>query len=245
MAVFGSRAAAQLLDLLVQVLTLQAISLALLGIQYLVKGTTITSVVFDLTFAIYIIGMFLVFFGYFTYFEGTRNGQTPGKRWAGLRVVRDEGAPIDFRAAAIRNLIRILEMALGAYFFSLVFILFSPKYKRIGDYAAGTIVIKERTPGTNLPKAKPMEYRTPERARTPETMVAQNSSGLTREQIEIIRRFCERRGELKPDVQADLAKQIAEPLMLQLGIQTPVGQFNYSDFLEALYTKALEERGAL
>jgi hypothetical protein len=90
-----------------------------------------------------------------------------------------------------------------------------------------------------------MEYRAPEHAKTPEAVIVQDSGRLNKEQIEVIKRFCERRGELKPDVQENLAKQIAGPIMIYLGIETPLGQFSYVNFLEALYAKALEERGAL
>ena len=59
--------------------------------------------------AIAIIAAFIILWGYFIWFETRWNGQTPGKRQAGLRVIRDGGYPINVYAAIIRNLIRFMD----------------------------------------------------------------------------------------------------------------------------------------
>lgn len=82
---------------------------------------------------------FLDFNGYFILFEYFWSGQTPGKRLLGIRVIRENGQPVGFLEVFIRNIIRIVDLILGPYF-----ILFSKKEKRFGDYAIGTIVIKEK-----------------------------------------------------------------------------------------------------
>jgi uncharacterized RDD family membrane protein YckC len=87
--------------------------------------------------------IFVVFFGYFIIFETMWNGKTPGKRLLGIRVVRDGGYPVDFVSAVIRNAIRPLEFAFGFYAVSAVVALISPQNKRLGDLAAGTIVVRE------------------------------------------------------------------------------------------------------
>ncbi|TVP51342.1 MAG: hypothetical protein EA350_00150, partial [Gemmatimonadales bacterium] len=95
-----------------------------------------------------IVGLFVVFWGYFILFEGLRNGQTPGKRWMGLRVIHASGFPLTLPGAVIRNLIRILD--LQPFPTGLVggsFILFHPRAQRPGDLAAGTVVIRERPSG--------------------------------------------------------------------------------------------------
>jgi len=79
---------------------------------------------------------FALFFGYFIVFELVWSGQTPGKRALGIRVVRDEGFPVDLGAAVIRNVVRIAELVLGMYVISALVTLLSPENKRPGDFAA-------------------------------------------------------------------------------------------------------------
>ena len=89
------------------------------------------------------LAIFVLFFCYFILFELVWSGQTPGKRALGIRVVRDEGFPVDAGAAVIRNLVRIVEAGLGFYVISAVVTLLSPENKRLGDFAAGTIVVRD------------------------------------------------------------------------------------------------------
>jgi uncharacterized RDD family membrane protein YckC len=93
--------------------------------------------------AIATIASFVLFFGYFIIFELAWNGQSPGKRLLGLRVIRDGGFPVDAGASVIRNLVRILEASLGFYVISAFVTLLSPENKRLGDFAAGTIVVRD------------------------------------------------------------------------------------------------------
>ncbi len=97
----------------------------------------------SLAIALVVIIVFMVYFGYHILFEAFWNGQTPGKKMLGIRVVRDGGYPLDFGGAFLRNVIRIGEEALGFYAISAVTMLLSSENKRIGDYAAGTIVVRE------------------------------------------------------------------------------------------------------
>ena len=90
-----------------------------------------------------VIDRLIVFFGYFIIFEAAWNGQTPGKKLLGMRVVRDGGYPIDFGASLIRNLIRVGEQILGYYLLAAISMLLSPENKRLGDIAAGTIVVRD------------------------------------------------------------------------------------------------------
>jgi uncharacterized RDD family membrane protein YckC len=99
--------------------------------------------VHSFTVAFIVTVLFLVFFGYFILFEGFWNGQTPGKKLLGIRVVRDGGYPIDLGGSFIRNLVRIGEVALAFYAISAIASLFSSENKRLGDMAAGTIVVRD------------------------------------------------------------------------------------------------------
>jgi uncharacterized RDD family membrane protein YckC len=199
------------------------------------------SFVMDVSMAIGIIAFFLVTVGYFIFYEALRNGQTPGKRIMGVRVVRDEGTPIDFSSAVIRNLIRLIEvMALPVI--GVVAVLASSDYKRLGDYAAGTMVVKERVQTAAVPQARPIRLN-PEAA--PEAEQVRDVDLLTRDELAAVRRFVERRRELDAQVQEIVAKQIAEPIMVRLGIQKPTGDFSYGNFLEETLRRCLQDRGVL
>ena len=248
MAGLGSRAVAHLVDLILQGLALLVLSLAaalaLAAFRRRAPNSAIIAFISDFAAAFIIILFFATLIGYFIYFEGTRNGQTLGKRWMGLRVVREEGAPVDFSSAVVRNLVRIFEMALFFYVISIFCILFSSKYKRLGDYAAGTIVVKERSPTAAVPKFRPSLAR-PQSPTTAEAALVRDVDLLTKEQLEAVRRFVERRGQLQEKVQEDVARQIALPIMSRLGISPPSEKFSYANFLEEVYRRSVEERGVL
>lgn len=249
LAGLGSRAAAQIADLLVQIGLFILMGLVWWGLSSLAGGmrTSGTQLSFlkDIGLALTIIVSFLIFAGYFIFFETTQNGQTLGKKWVGLRVIKEGGAPIDFTSASIRNIIRILEFAVGFYMFSLFFILFSPLYKRLGDYAAGTIVVKERSPGTvNTPKVQPAPIRTFV-ADTREAALMVDVRLLDKGEIEAVKRFVERRAELQKGVQEYLAIQIAQPIMQRLDIPLPSPPFSYVEYIELMYSRYMDERGLL
>lgn len=90
--------------------------------------------------------LLLVFAGewlYFTLFEGTV-GATPGKRRMGLLVVQRDGAPCGLEAAFVRNLVRFVDMLPPVYGFGLLSVVASPDFQRLGDRAAGTLVVYGR-----------------------------------------------------------------------------------------------------
>jgi uncharacterized RDD family membrane protein YckC len=95
-------------------------------------------------FGVLISVLFLVYFGYFIFFEFFWDGQTPGKKIFGLKVRRNEGRPLDFLSVLIRNIIRLIDMLPFCYIVGFIFAFFNPSWKRLGDITAGTIVIKER-----------------------------------------------------------------------------------------------------
>jgi uncharacterized RDD family membrane protein YckC len=109
-------------------------------------------------------GMFflVLFLGEWLYpvlFEVLRGGATPGKRALGLVVVHDDGTPVGWGASLLRNLLRFADFLPLAYGFGLATMLLHPDFKRLGDLAAGTLVIyRESGDGTVLavPEAPPM-----------------------------------------------------------------------------------------
>ena len=205
MAGVGSRFLAVAIDLTIQ------IALLLL----LVWGASSTHVDFPrgagrLAYNIWLGGLvaivFLLFYGYFIVFEAFWNGQTPGKRTPGIRVVRDGGYPMDFMASLIRNLIRVGEMLVGFYAISAVVAVLSPLNKRIGDLAAGTLVIREAR--MESPEQMLREVAEPVYAAT---------AYVSGDERALIRRFLERRDDLVPQRRAALAHQLAERVRPRVG----------------------------
>ena len=92
--------------------------------------------------AIVLLGLFAIFVGYFVFFETFWQGQTPGKRMAQIRVIREDGRPIGLPQATLRALLRVFDdILLGLVGF--LFIIQGRQEKRLGDWVAGTVVIQE------------------------------------------------------------------------------------------------------
>jgi uncharacterized RDD family membrane protein YckC len=85
--------------------------------------------------------MALLWVIYFTYFEGT-SGQTIGKRFTQIRVVKENGSPCDFGSALIRNILRIVDEQPAVYILGIILIASTDKRQRLGDMLAKTIVVK-------------------------------------------------------------------------------------------------------
>jgi uncharacterized RDD family membrane protein YckC len=150
LAGLGSRFLALAADLALQLLVVLAIAVALviydaIAVRLSPFGPPAAGIKLGhaLGIALTAIASFVLFFGYFIVFELAWNGQSPGKRLLGLRVIRDGGFPVDPGASVIRNLVRIVEAGLGFYVFSALVTLVSPENKRLGDFAAGTIVVRD------------------------------------------------------------------------------------------------------
>jgi len=97
-----------------------------------------------LIMALLILSMFLIIWGYYIYFEYAHGGVTPGKRVAGIKVVKADGSPLTFSDVAIRNLIRIIDFMPSFYIAGIISIAASRKNQRLGDLAAGTLVVHVR-----------------------------------------------------------------------------------------------------
>jgi uncharacterized RDD family membrane protein YckC len=123
------------------------------------------------------------------FFEATWNGQTPGKRALRLRVLNDDGSPVRWPAALTRNLLRAADFLPVLYGVGLSAMLANRDFKRLGDLAAGTVVVYEQekvSPATNLVPAPavapPFQLSLAEQRALLE--LAERSGGLTRERLE-------------------------------------------------------------
>ena len=102
-----------------------------------------SSIVGVIAWTILIILSFLVYWCYFLFFEMVMNGQTPGKRYMKIRVVEVEGASVTFVSLAIRNLMRVVDV-MGGYAVAGISMFLTKRVQRLGDLAAGTVVISEQ-----------------------------------------------------------------------------------------------------
>jgi uncharacterized RDD family membrane protein YckC len=214
----GSRLAAGVLDQLLRsaVLLALVILLAVAGDAGDLSG--------GLAVAALIVAVFLVQFAYDVLFETLASGRTPGKRWTGLRVVKLGGAPVGFLASALRNLLRIVDALPGFYLVGMLAILFTRNNQRLGDLAAGTVVVRERRQVTALPQAA-----------TPAATVdagLYDVSAISAEELATVRRFLERRSTLTPEARDRLAREIA----VRLGpkVVGPARRWEPEPFLEYL-----------
>jgi uncharacterized RDD family membrane protein YckC len=119
-----------------------------------VDGTdpnAIFSAVIWLAFLVFLLVQLAAEWSYFVLFEMLSGGRSLGKWVAGLRVVRDGGLPIAFRESAVRNLLRIVDYLPTGYLVGLTSIVVSPEGKRLGDLAAGTLVVRLDRPAPAAP----------------------------------------------------------------------------------------------
>src|SRR5438309_4634640 len=132
----GTRGVAQILDLLIVAALLFAVFfVAVAAASYTQSGTVGT-----LVFAF---GAFVVVFGYFWISEALFSGQTLGKRAFRLRAVGDRGEPLTWMQAGIRNVVRIVDFLPYGYGVGVVVLFVNGRGKRLGDLAAGTVVVKD------------------------------------------------------------------------------------------------------
>lgn len=210
LAGLASRGGAAIIDTLLQSLALIVMLCIrlVLGVYGKWPGTTWAD-------AALAIAMFLVWYGYFVYFETVWSGQTPGKRQARLRAVQEDGLPVTFTSAAIRNLVRIIDFLPIMYVLGTIVVLFGSRNKRLGDIAAGTVVVKERAEWMPECHTAPAVAQIG-RQSSPRT---KNIELITPDEFDAARRFVERMPELDPALRADLAARIARPIMRRLGIE--------------------------
>jgi uncharacterized RDD family membrane protein YckC len=228
----GTRAVAQILDMLIILGILIAVYFA--AAAFAIIGSA--SVVLVL-----VIGSFVVIFGYFWVSESLWSGQTVGKKAFRLRAVGDRGEPLTFAQAGIRNIVRIVDFLPYAYGVGLIVLFANGKGKRLGDLAAGTIVVKDsdhvwlwQLPGARLPPAP----GPPPAAYAPASAAELTLRRLDPELRRFVSSYARRRPELSLAVRVQLATQVQSSLRTALP-----DVFTQSGPLAALDRLADLERG--
>jgi uncharacterized RDD family membrane protein YckC len=194
--------------------------------------------------AVMILMLFLIFAGYFAFFEWAWSGQTPGKRWLKLRVIREDGRPITFWEAAVRNLLRTIDM-MPAPFYSigLISVFSSARDQRIGDMVAGTVVVREReaeAPEFSQVFATPVSDPALRRSFKPVDFTASLNS-LTESEIEVVETFLRRRWDLSDVPRQWMAWRVSLPILYKLRPIYDLATFTYEGFLEELLHRYLQQ----
>jgi uncharacterized RDD family membrane protein YckC len=192
----GSRMIAWLIDSLIQLAVVLPIVLGV-GAGNLAEGPEL--VVVSLV-------IFLIVWGYYPIFEVLWQGRTPGKRAQRIRVIRTDGQPAGGAAILVRNLIRILDVILLP-FLAVISMLITSRAQRLGDLAAGTMVVRE-------PRfSEPETVRLPNRADLPVV----DATGLSEREYDVIRSFLARRSSLDSTARWRLAAQLAASVRGRVG----------------------------
>jgi uncharacterized RDD family membrane protein YckC len=224
----GSRALAAIVDAIIQfVLVFTVASASTANEREGNVGSAIVAVL-----------LFTTIFGYFFICEAGFRGRTVGKKLTGLRVINDRGAPASARQIAVRNLVRIVDFLPMIYVIGISSVVTNSRSQRLGDLAAGTIVIVEPASLNRQLARQAKKARKAEKAIThadpngvpvspttvPDNFVvvlteeARNELatwdviGITRNDVAIVRQFLSRRQSLDAQAREKIANDFAEKL---------------------------------
>lgn len=213
LASIGSRFLALAIDTLIQV-ALAALLFGLVVFGAWIAGRTAGGASTWLLAAL-IIGLFLVYYGYFAAYEIAWNGQTPGKRVIGLRVIHATGRPLSAFEAVVRNIVRVVDQFPGIYAIGIVAVFLSGRSQRLGDLAAGTVVVHERAAVKGLDAI--MRDADP-----PPSAVRHGATKLSQQEISVIELFLRRRVELDGHARVRTAASIADRIRGRLEITSEI-----------------------
>ncbi len=214
----GSRFIAAVIDLMIQLLLIvlaAVVALALIG------GFIGNALFYIALFCVYL---------YDIPFEVLASGRTPGKRLTHLRVVRDGGGPVNLSASFIRNLLRFVDFLPSAYLVGLASILISKSNRRLGDLAAGTLVIRD-VRGTDSTAARTVGTQT-NAGETLQHTAGWDVSAVSNEEMIAVRRFLQRRATLDQRPRQELAHRLEQGLRTKVS-GAPEG-LSAEGFLEEL-----------
>jgi len=233
LAGLGSRIMAGILDYLIQLIPVMFLTFMVFIIAS--YGATSGRDMFSVS-SLYIISAlimvlsFLIYWGYFIIFELIWQGQTPGKKVMKIKVIRDDGRPLNFMSSFLRNILRVLDMLPFYYLAGLVSAFFHYREKRLGDLVGGTIVVK-------TPDVFPGRVLFKKYTRSPE--VQKEFPGLEKQlyhldakETELLRDYLRRRYEMEIWPRKRFSRELAEHFAARLGYPVPR---NSENFLEELY----------
>ena len=181
--------------------------------------------------AIYVFLIFLFNWGYFTLFEAFWNGRTPGKRVARIRVIQRSGRAIGLFESMARNFIRYVDQIPFFYAVGAIAIFVTRDHQRLGDLAAGTLVVRDRIEeapaSSEATRTFTANMFTPP-APTPEphaafTLPDQGIAKLASSDLQVLESFFARRLDMPLATREAIAQRIATAIQAKSGLEPPVG----------------------
>lgn len=228
LAGIGNRALALLIDYGILFLVLFCLSFVWFSVNRQLEESNASNELTKWFNALMFILFFVIYTGYFVYFETVWNGQTPGKRFTKIRVIKADGRPLGLQQASLRALLRPFDD-----FFSLgvLFIIFHKTEKRIGDIVAQTIVIQEpRRPLTIAIDISNNGHN----AKKEWTSLGVNDR-LTIQDFAVVKDYLQRRHNFSAKARSEVSDRLLRQLQDKLDIrEIPLG-FTADEHLEAIY----------
>jgi uncharacterized RDD family membrane protein YckC len=231
LAGIGSRAWALTIDY-----TILFLSLAIYTIFWLFISSQLLDAVLDIfgsdaglwLLAIFLLSSFFIYAGYFVFLETIWQGQTPGKKFAKIRVIRDDGRPVGLQQAALRALLRPVDelLFLGAFL-----IMFSNQEKRLGDLVAGTIVIQAET----VDKSAVVNISEEAKSYYQKLQEVADLSPLLPDDFGIIREYLLRRNGMSKKARGMLSLKLGKQVMSIINLEQLPADVSADVFLEAIY----------
>jgi uncharacterized RDD family membrane protein YckC len=213
----GSRFLAVAVDTVLQVVLFAVI---LFSVGFLTAFRAVPPIVRQAGPAVVILLTFCVYWGYFAAFETFWSGRTPGKRLAGIRVVKSSGRAINGYEAIARNVLRAIDFLPAMYGLGVVVMMLNRHSRRIGDYVAGTFVVHDRRSAT---------VASPRSAAAPIAGPVENLARMTADELVLIETYLQRRAELEPWVRSEMAEQIVARIERSAGVRRdpaiPIDEF--------------------
>jgi len=228
LAGIGSRFIAVLIDTLIWGVALLIVTFVLILVMPAIRAFGRLSA--QWTVALYTFLIFLFNWGYFTLFEAFWNGQTPGKRVAKIRVIQRSGRAIGLFESMARNFIRYVDQFPFFYAVGVIAVFASKQHQRLGDLAAGTLVVRDRREETPLwgetgARSLTASIFEPPRPTQPafeaSRFDASDVAKLTASDLEVMEGFFARRLDLSLETRAALAERIASAVQAKSGLRRP------------------------
>ncbi len=178
--------------------------------------------------AIGLLASFVIYTGYFVWFEVLWQGQSPGKRITKIRVIRDNGQPVRLAQATLRALLRPIDdiLFVGAFF-----IFFGPREKRIGDWVAGTLVVE--TARSRPQKTLLVSDAAQQLARQLPKIT--DLAQLLPDDFAIISEYLHRRSHMATKAKSDLSLKLAREIRAIINLAEIPPGLTSDQFLEAVY----------
>ncbi len=238
LAGIGSRFVALLVDYLIWT---AGILVIVVLYTYLLPGIgAFSKVSMQWAVALRIFIFFLFNWGYFTLFEAFWNGRTPGKRVARIRVIQRSGQAIGLFESMARNLIRYVDQIPFFYAVGVITMFATRQHQRLGDLAAGTLVVRDRpleTPLWGESGTRTFTARTFNSSRQiPEphmayTLPATGIAKLSPADLAVLEGFFSRRLDMSLPTRQTLAQRISAAIQAKSGLEPPAGA-SVETFLE-------------